>query len=277
MGKVLKPEYLSDSLKTGTFWDKAQDMIYNTLNEDGTQKETPQTLKDYYVKAKVNPFSLAKVKAVYRAYADLIELETKGLVGLQPHFSWEFSDADPKCPISARIHGYYDRLYSDHFVECKFVKDKSYYDNIFAIQSQVGTYFLANPNLEYMMMEIVQVPKIRPYQEGKKREFAEEPREFEDRMYGEILRAPSNVFIGFDRKVNQYGLKFWRREFDLQELTYRYKWITREIRDAMNRNSWYINDKNCMMYNSQCEYYGICSNHGYVDMSKFETREKKTK
>lgn len=274
MGKILKTEYISDPLKTGTLWGKAQHMVYNTRDKDDNPIETPETLKQYHIESKINLFSLAKVKAVYRVYSDLIEPDIKDLIGLEQHFSWEFNDADPNGIVVARIHGYFDRLYSNYFVECKFTKNKSYYDNVFAIQSQCGTYFLGNPNLEYVIMEVIQIPDLRPLQESKKREFAEEPEEYENRMYAEILRVPSNVFIGLDRSVNKFGMKFWRKEFDLQELIHRYKWITQEIRDTIRRNSWYIEDKNCFMYGSQCEYYNICSNHGYADENMFETRNK---
>jgi len=268
LGKILKPQYLSEAIKMGSLWDKAQEIIYKT------GKETPESLAQYYRESQMNEFSLAKVRAVYRAYNELIEPEIKNLIGLQQHFLFEISDADITCPTVTRVHGFYDRLYSDHFTECKFTSNKVYYDNIFAIQSQIGTYFLANPNLEYVMMEIIETPKQKPLRESKSRNFSETSEEYENRVYNEIIQTPSKYFIGIDRKEKKYGLRFSRSEFDLNEISSRYKFITQEIRDAIHRNSFYINDKACYMYGAMCEYYNICSTGGYADASMFMDREK---
>lgn len=268
LGKILKPYYLSESIKMGVLYDKSQEIIHNT------GKESPETMAQYYRDSKMNEYSLAKVKAVYRAYKELIEPDMENLVGLQQHFMFELSDADVTCPVVTRVHGYYDILYPNYFKECKFTSSKQYYDNIFAIQSQVGTYFLANKDLEYVIMEIIETPKQRVLQSGKQRDFDETADEYEDRIYDDIIQVPSKYFVGIDRNKNKFGLKFWRNEFDFNEISSRYKFITQEICDTIHRNSFYLNDKACYMYNSQCEYYGICSTHGYADTSMFMDREK---
>jgi len=264
-GVELLPQYLSDPVKMGKLWDKLQSLRY------GVDDVTETTVADYIDELQIPDVCRAKVSAVYRAYCDLIEPDKKDLVGLQQHFIWHYWDK----PVGDIIvHGYYDRLYKDRFVECKFTSDQRYYNNVWALNSQIGTYFLANENLRSVTMEIIQVPRQKLYKAGKQRAEDETIEDYEERVYSEIMANPYNVFIGYNHEDKSYGLQFYRDEFNLKELEYRYKWITIEIQDRAKRNSFYIEDNKCFMYNTMCDYYDVCTAGGNVNFERYRIREK---
>jgi hypothetical protein len=171
-------------------------------------------------------------------------------------------------PLS--VTGFYDRKYSDYFTEDKLSGRPEFYLDPFYIQSQMGTYFLADENLKHVIMEVVQFPQ---HKELKKKE--ETPDEMYQRVYGEIIASPSKYFIGFDRTTKTYGRKFYRREFDLEALKERYKQVAIEIISARWNGNFYKNFKSCnnIFPGVSCDMQAVCKN-GNISENMYKIRGK---
>jgi len=98
---------------------------------------------------------------------------------------------------------------------------------------------------------VIQVPQQKF---GKTDNFAS----YEDRIYSDILSRPSEYFIGFDREKRTFGKRYYRNDFNLEEIEKRYRIVISEIREKYKSNTWYMNDKSCNQYNKPCDYKGIC-------------------
>ena len=260
-GILIKPYQNSVPMKLGTLWDKCNDIIYGLADQD--------SLKTLISDLSVDLYDVARVRACLKAFSSLeLKIEHENLVGLQQEFFYKHVGSE-----HVTIHGFYDRLYTDHFVECKFSSSPDFYLSPFELASQIGTYFLANKSLDYVTMEIVRRPTQSPYKVGSKHSKNETPKEFYNRLHMDILSRPSHYFIGLNRRDWTYGKKFYRDEFDLKELAERYEFILSEIKDCVKRGSFYKNNSACRMFGSVCEYQPICK-IGAVSETVFEYKGK---
>jgi hypothetical protein len=168
------------------------------------------------------------------------------------------------------VTGYYDRKYGNYFVENKLSGRPDHYLDLFYLQSQNGTYFLADPSLEYCIMEITRTPDQKELKKTP-----ETPEVFTERCFQDILSRPSHYFIGYDKKTHRYGKKFFRAEFNLDEIKDRYLFIFKEIFDAWVHDGWYKSDRSCaqVLPGIPCDMLPICR---YNTMSEtvFEIRKR---
>ena len=258
MGLEPYDQALSPSLKMGKLWDLAQNRIYNVVSDSSE-------IDNYILSASMADYQVANVRACYRAYQQFVTPDMDKLVGLQNEFQFHNYDVDNG---DLFVHGFYDRLYTDHFVECKFSGRPEYYTGSpFSMISQVGTYFLADEKLEYCDMEVTRAPQLRQGAE-------ESAEDFEERIFKDIWKRPSYYFIGYNRESKKFGKRYYRNEFDLGMLQRRYGIITREIKEMSERNSYYCNSATCQMYGGTCEFEGVCTNGGYVSESQYKMRDK---
>jgi hypothetical protein len=192
----------------------------------------------------IEEVEVQKVKALYKAWKELgikveegYELQAKidMLVPFEEKQCWGTGE-----PVELHVRGFYDRKYSTCFVENKMSGRPDNYLDLFFIQSQVGTYFLADPKLESVIMEIVRTPDLRM---TKKEE--DSPETYGNRTYHDIISRPAYYFIGYNSEKNTYGKKFYRTEFDLQDVLDRYKHIFREIHEACALGGFFKNDRAC--------------------------------
>ncbi len=154
-GIEVKDALMPEAVKAGKLLDMMMEIMYNKVSPDNDTYN--KKIQDYIMKSNVSDITLAKVRAVYRAYKDYIELDMNGFIGTQQHFEyhhWDEANGD------VLIHGYYDVLYTDHFDEYKFTSSPDNYSKPFYIDSQVGTYFLVNPALEYCNLKVIKSPDI---------------------------------------------------------------------------------------------------------------------
>ena len=265
-----------------------------------------QSLRDIINTYEIDDYTVAKVKAIYSAYKYL-EIEVDPGYELQAKIDmtydiilppsqfvpsitvgrnmaqevvnlWKESnnqtEDERRWIFPLKITGFYDRKYSNYFAEDKLSGSPSYYTEVYPLTSQVGTYLLADPNLEKVVMEVVQMPQQKIFKETKKRTQEETPDQLYERVYNEILSRPSNYFIGFNRETKRYGKVFWRGEFPLEEVEASYRQIVIEILSARWSNNWYKNRKSCnFMYGHLCPYLPICENQNVSD-AMFTIRAK---
>ena len=247
----LKPEHCSRAIKMGCLIDTVMEIKHKSTNRSAFD----DTIETY----QIEPFEIAKVRAISKAYKDFIvprlgcacQHETLLPVYVNSKIG-EFN-----------IKGIYDRLYTDHFVETKFTSKPEMYLDVFNIQTQVGTYFLLNEDLEYVIMEVILQPSLQPKKANKSNPVDETPEAYKERCYSDIISRPSHYFKGFDRKTQSFGKKFYRTEFDLKAIKDRYVAVIQEIyQDKQTMESCYQSDGHCFMYNSWCEFLLVCKGHG---------------
>jgi len=258
-GITIKPHMKSKPLIAGGLWDVLHDVIYGEKTEEDAIK--------YIDKHRIPNYIICQVEALYRAHKYLFNPQLENLVGTQQHVSYLHSDGINGEVI---IHGFVDRLYNDHFVEVKLSSRPEYYtQDAFKISSQVGTYFLCNRDLEYVVMEVTKIPRLKQRDD-------ESDDDYEDRLYNDIISRPSFYFQGYSLTKKTFGVKFYRGEFEnfIKDAADRYKWITAEILNTAKEGSWYKCESSCTLFGSLCEYYPICSSdNGYASEDRYEIRE----
>lgn len=285
IGVEIRPTYLSTPLKAGKLWDctKQFHLGATEINDrDGVVFKSPWDVINHY---EIDPRTVAKVRALFKAYKELeivVEpgYELQAPVNLNYNITLPPTSFIPSVNVgeesinlwAARqdqaedtrtwtfplsVSGFYDRKYKDHFTEDKLSSRPSYYLDPSYLQSQCGTYFLADPSLEYCVIEVVQFPQ---HKEPRKNE--ESPEELFKRVYSDILSRPSTYFMGWDSKKRMYGKKMYRTEFDIESVAERYKQVVIEIQAARWNGGFYKNDKVCnnLYPGIQCEMRPICTN-----------------
>jgi len=231
-GLKVKPEHLSEPLKLGTSWDIFIRSLYNKVYELSTKLQPLQ----------LNSTQMAKISALARAYKDLeIQVKTDSLLGCQ--FKIHTSVGQEQ------IIGYVDRAYEDHIIKTKFSYRPEFYKQRENLTYQLGSYFMGNEAWQYADMEITRVPYL-------KLKSNESPETYEERIYGDILSRPGHYFIGWDRKTRTYGVRFWRSEFNLDEIFRTYVYLLQELKDTLKRESWYPNYLACHIP-TPCQYLSI--------------------
>jgi len=287
LGIEKRPQFLGVPLKAGKLWDSVkQRHLGEKIN-----------IKDIINEYEIDDITVAKVRAIYKAYKELeiqvhpdyqlqakIDLKYdivvppssfipsvtmgKEIINLWQESSKQSEDERTwKFPLS--VTGFYDRKYSNYFCEDKLSGRPEFYLDPFFIQSQNSTYFLGDPNLEFCVMEVVQMPQQKELKKG------ESPEELGVRVYGDILSRPSKYFIGFDREKRMYGKKFYRGEFNLEVIENMYKQMTIELLAARWSGNFYKNFRACnnILPGIQCEFQDVCRT-GNVSETKYKVRER---
>lgn len=250
LGIGLRYEKLPDRMKAGAIWDNYLQQLYGG---DGLPPDIYQP----------DPYLLARVNALAQAM-ERLEIVVDKNCTCQHQFD---------IMLKPRIHvsGHIDRAYENYFVESKLSSRPEYYFWPHNIHQQVGTYFLSNPDYQYCIMEVVRLPQQRT---GKGKYDEEEPEEFQQRIYRDIIKRPSYYFVKFDRKKRTFGIKFMRSEFDLESLKQEYIAVWHDIQDCIKHDRWYRNRKFCRVPDN-CFYLPICES-GTINDELYYRREKKS-
>lgn len=297
LGIEVRPPFLSNALKAGKLWDcqKQFHLGVKEIHDHGVVYKNAWDVINHY---EIDPMVVAKVRALYKAYKELeIEVdpgyELQEAVNLDYNITLTSSSFIPSINIGKeainlwderknqeeskdswtfplKVNGFYDRKYSNYFTEDKLSGRPEFYLDPFYVDSQCSTYFLANPELEYCILEVVRFPQQREY---KKKE--ETPEEMFKRTYDDILSRPSKYFIDYNKEKRRYGRKFYRGEFQLDAAVERFKQVTIEILAARWRNGFYRNFKACsnLYPGIQCDYQNICRT-GNISDTMYQIREK---
>ncbi len=223
-GLEVKPQHLPEAIKMGRAWDaflrNVHEECYDHLNDIEPLQLTPA--------------QSAKIGALTDAYRDLEIKKMDGLLGCQYKIH---------VPVgTTTIVGIVDRAYEDLIVETKCSFNPAFYTQKENLTYQLGTYFLGNEQWESAVVEITRVPGHRT---GEGRYADEAPDDFQKRIYSDIVSRPAHYFIGWDRKSRTFGVRFWRTEFDLDEVFSTYVHVLREIEETVKQGSWYRNNLAC--------------------------------
>jgi hypothetical protein len=234
-------------------------VLWDAVMQYALGDKSMANLSEKIVEYDIDEVEVQKVKALYRAWKELGIKVDEGYE-LQAKIDMEVAVGEDQCwgtgePVELRVRGFYDRKYPSYFVENKMSGRPDNYLDIFFIQSQIGTYFLADTNLENVVMEIVRTPDLRM----TKRE-EDNPETYGNRTYNDIMSRPSHYFIGYNSEKGTYGKRFFRTEFDLVDLSARYSHIFREIHESASLGGFYCNDRACknILPGIACDMLPIC-------------------
>jgi heat shock protein HspQ len=261
-GIVIRNEATSKAIKMGQLWDKVKQKLLAGKVDIG------EIIESY----NIENMEIAKVRALNRAYKEL-EITVDPVYTLQKAFNNEIvADGVYKdSPVKVMVKGFYDRKYQNYFVEDKLSSRPDNYLDVWFIQSQIGAYFLADPSLEYCIMEVTRVPDLKST--GK---FKDESAEsYEERAYQDIISRPSFYFLGWDKETKRYGKRYYRSEFDLESIRDRFRIISILIHDCAGFNGWYKNDRVCgaILPGIACEMKAICRN-GNMSEEVYKVKDK---
>lgn len=235
-GLKVRPQHLPDAIKLGQIWDGFIRQQY----------ENGHNYNDQLKPLQLTEMQAAKINALMRAYQDLeIQSVTDGLLGCQFEIN---------VPVGQhQIVGYVDCAYEGHITETKLSSRPDFFTQRENVTFQLGTYFMSNERWEYADVQITRVPSL---QTGKGRYDGESPGDYQGRVYGDIVSRPAFYFIGWDRKTRTFGTRFWREEFDLDEIFRTYAHVIQEIKETLRQDSWYANNLACHVP-TPCPYLPI--------------------
>jgi hypothetical protein len=242
-----------DALKMGQLWDVCIQTIVGTI----PKSKILDTITQY----EIPEIAVAKVKAIYKAFIDLDIIIN---IFCQPQDRFELTLPYDQYNHRFSITGVFDRKYANYFVESKFSGSPDYYQNLFNIIPQVGTYFASDPAMEYCIMEVVRTPGIHSKESS--------PGEYQRKCYDDIMSRPGWYFPGWNKTTRTFGKKFHRSEFNLDEIIERYKSVYYEITDAANRNAFYKNYKACYRP-FHCDLISVCLFDTFSE-TQFELKPK---
>ena len=259
-GVQKRPEAMGKALKMGALWDVCQGKMYGRHGNE----EIYKVIDEY----QIEEMEVSIVRAMVKAANKLGLAKPDDECQLQERFVFKttFEKIYPwntEPGFDFLVTGVYDRLYGDYFAENKFTSRPDNYLDVFNLTSQVGTYFLSNSALKYCIMEVVRAPSLRAKED-------EEPEQFGARLYEDVMKRPGFYFIGY--KNGAYGKKFFRNEFNLENLALRYKNIAFEVMDAAARDAFYGNETACTTP-WECDMLEICKS-GVVSDTLYRYRDK---
>ena len=258
--KIMKvervPGKLPDPIKAGALWDTWNNSVH-------LEQNVCQVMDAVIEEYEISPFLVARVRALTRAFRAIgLSVITEDLLGCQ--YKMEI----PLIVARNKLVGHIDRAYCDYFIETKLSARPDFYTYKENIEHQVSTYFLGNPDFEYVDMEITRLPGLKT---GKKQYSDEGPEAYGERCYQDIISRPSHYFLGFNRDTSRFGKRFYRAEFNLEETEQVYWWVCEDIERAVDQDRWYGNHLACYVP-TECLYHPICKT-GVVSEELFRERK----
>lgn len=250
-GLRVRPEHLPEAMKLGKAWDLILRNKYDF-------SQYPD-MRPYIDNLAFTPEQAAKINALNRAFTDLeVTINKDGLLGCQYKVTTQI--------LNNNLVGFVDRAYQDFIIESKISGRPDFYQQKENVAYQLGTYFLTNEGWEYAVVEITRVPSLR-LKDG------ESPEAYEQRIYGDVISRPAYYFLGWDRKTRTYGTRFFRSEFDLEEIYSTFCHVLHEIQDTVQRGAWYPNNLACHVP-APCPYLPI-KRSGVISDEIYEKRQVK--
>jgi len=154
------------------------------------------------------------------------------------------------------VEGTLDMVKGNWFGEMKYTTKPDYYLHTFSAQAQLEFYFFIS-GLEVASILPVRQPALR-YMEGK-----EDVDKFLGRLKEDVLRRPSYYFPHYDPdKQPRWGLKFYRSEFDMDEVERRLRWWFKEIKKCREFDYWPQRKQNCLAP-FECSYLSLCESGAF--------------
>lgn len=248
-------EELPNPVKMGSIWDSFIDAHVS---------KSTFHLTDLVNKYQLYSRDVAKLKALARAFRKI-------------GFDLRSADAQTQHKITYNgvgnhvVSGYVDITYEFSITEIKFTANPAFHQKLDSNFLQQGTYLSSNPGWEYVDLLITQEPKLKT---GKAKYSDESDGAYESRIYNDILSRPAFYFIGFNKLDKTYGIRFWRKEFNLDYLRQVYINVFKDMRHTIDNNLWYRNELQCYVP-QKCWFFpikrsGVISDqlYEYIDVNE---------
>lgn len=250
LGVRIKNRVKSIPLKIGTVWDA---MLNNMMEVGGIDMVALSgILAAECVKVDIDDKTKLKLWALVRAMKDLGICIPKA----EPQHELRIS-----FPDQLSILGYLDgREDAETFCENKLSGRPAWYDEIFNLHDQLGTYFMMDENLKRCKVRVTRFPDLR----STRRNDDESDESHAERTYADIMGRPAFYFNRFKRGNQDYGRVFYREEFDVEEMKHRAICIARDIQRAVPEGGFYMRRSGCLSP-GECEYIPICKSGGVSD------------
>ena len=276
-GITAKPYNKSQPLKLGSIWDEF-------IQYDGQGKNFKQRFDELVKYYRLEEWDKVLIVPMFRAINDLCIQKSTG----------EHQKAIYVPTKHAVIHGYIDVWYPGYFEEHKFSGSK-YYESVYNLAPQLGTYFLSDENLKYAVVKIAKKPMLR---QGKN----ETIEQFQDRIYKDIVLTPKKYFIGYKesddikdkfgfddnnkfwfRRLSgtaTYGTRYYRDEFQpFKDVIQDYDAVTLDMLRSVKYHEdgedgvFWQNRSRCHQFGDRnaCEYLRICETRR-VDESYYDVK-----
>jgi hypothetical protein len=262
-----RPAFLGNPLKLGSVWDRVMQHAFSIGEWDmDVGLSIIDELYDYY---QLDEKDRAKLRALVRALA-ILEFKPEHC---RVDVWTEHFDEQMELHISGKLDAKPIRPDAKYFYEFKLTTRPDWYEDLKNLESQIASYFLFDPSIEFVVMVNTRVPDLK--QRGVKTD--EDPAGYEERVYDDILRRPGHYFYHWDNQKKRWGSPFYAREFDMADLKKRYKFIALEIKEAIQRDALYANPAACLNP-GPCNFIDICKTGGvsetiYTKKSKLEFME----
>jgi len=200
-------------------------------------------------------------KQVEVIYSCMAELDLIPYVEYEVYYSRQVAEG-------VGVEGTLDMVDGNWMGEMKYTSKPDYYLHSFSAQAQVEFYFFIS-DLEVASILPVRQPALR-YMEGK-----EDVDKFLGRLKEDVLRRPSYYFPHYDPdKQPRWGLKFYRSEFDMDEVERRLRWWFKEIQKCRKYNYWPQRKQNCLAP-FECSYLPLCES-GAFNEAIYTIKERRT-
>lgn len=166
------------------------------------------------------------------------------------------------------LHGFLDFAGDDHFCELKVTGKPEIYKDRFMIEDQVATYFLSNQNYKYCIMFVVKSPELKP-------EKKEDIYRYYERCRKDVVGRPYFYFgENFNAREKIFGMRFYRNDFNLDNLIKKYQFVCDEIKMCIDRNYW-MQRKSACLFPFLCGYKTICELDGKIPEKLYKHKIKK--
>jgi len=187
-------------------------------------------------------------------YSCMLELELIPQAQHEVYFTRQITE-------NIAVEGTLDMVDGNWFGEMKYTAKPEYYLHTFSAQAQLEFYFFISESvafsLEMSSILPVRQPALR-YQEGK-----EDVDKFLERLKDDVLKRPSFYFPYYDpEKFPKWGLKFYRHEFDMEDVHKRLRWWFKEIQKCRKYNYWPQRKQNCLAP-FECSYLPLCESGAF--------------
>lgn len=253
LGWNIRDDKMPEPLMSGCIWDNFIDHYVS-----GTQFSMDEMEEKYHP----SMYLKAKLQALMRAIKTFDIQFPAGTAQRQLFYRTKTDNL---------ITGYTDIACEDSFAEIKLSARPDFYTKVENINLQCGTYFLAEPDFEHVDIMVFRLPGTRT---GKGKYADESFKDYRMRIYGDILSRPSYYFIGYNKDTHTVGKRFYRGEFDLEEIANRYIMVEKDMRNCIDQDLWYKNDLACHIP-APCTFLpvkqsGVVSEKIYYNMDKKE-------
>lgn len=246
-------------------------MVHKILEGFHAEVGEPEMVRDVFIKHTDHfddgiPLPYYQAGAITRVYLDVTHTKITPPVPIEAWKAEQWFEMDfdeDRVKVTGRID-----LESEDgktLVEHKYTAFPDSY-NSYTLQFQLGLYFMARPNAEKAILNMLVKPNMALLRKGKRDE--ETRAEHVERVIAAVEKNPKKYF---KRKV------FYRNEFDfdfvkkqiyvvMKELRWRCKQVTVSDGKLTHKDMFWQNRQACQVGWQKCEYMDAC--HANVDPSE---------